>query len=238
MNDPIAKTPVLTTFSGSLRSNAQWLEDLQARDKRQDEALGDLSHYLVRNLTWYLFVCRSDLSRFAERELKQLAEDYSQDTLLKVFQKLHTFQGRSSFLTWANRISINLANKRLRRWHWKEIPLDSTKRDGEEVSLLDSVKALDDSDPERSLEKWEICETLQRIIERELTPRQRLVLIYRHFYGLPTHVIAERLNISRNNTHKIMHDARKKLRGCLLRADTSPGYILTVFGKDRPPSAR
>lgn len=166
MDDPIGKYTVLNTFSGGIRSNARWLEDLQAPGKKQDEALEELSDFLVRNLTRYLFVCRSDLSRYAERELKQLTEDFSQETLLKVLQKMHTFQGRSSFLTWASRISINLASGTLRRMQWKEMPLDSTTRDGEEVSLLDSVKALDDSDPERSLEKWEIDKTLQRIIER------------------------------------------------------------------------
>ena len=230
MNNPTTNNTVLKAPSGSIRGNQQWLEDLQAPDKRRDEALDELSNYLVRNLTRYLFVCRGDLSRYAEKELKQLARDFSQETLLKVVHKLHTFQGRSSFLTWANRISIYLASAKLRRLQWQEVSLNKSIWDGEDEQFLDLVEARDDSDPERSLEKSEICETLRRIIEQELTPSQRLVVINFHFYGLSTDMIARRLNTNRNNIYKIMHDARKQIRRCLLISGISPSYALAVFG--------
>ena len=230
MNNHTSKSIVLKAPSGSIRGNQQWLEDLQAPDKRRDEALDELSNYLVRNLTRYLFVCRGDLSRYGEQELKQLARDFSQETLLKILHKLHTFQGRSSFLTWANRISIYLASAKLRRLQWQEVSLNKSIWDGEDEQFLDLVEARDDSDPERSLEKSEICETLRRIIEQELTPSQRLVVINFHFYGLSTDMIARRLNTNRNNIYKIMHDARKQIRRCLLISGISPSYALAVFG--------
>ena len=141
MNNHISKNAVLKAPSGSIRGNQQWLEDLQAPDKRRDEALDELSNYLVRNLTRYLFVCRGDLSRHGEQELKQLARDFSQETLLKILDKLHTFQGRSSFLTWANRISIYLASGKLRRLHWKEVSLNRSIWDGKDEQFLDLVKS-------------------------------------------------------------------------------------------------
>ena len=230
MNNHTSKSIVLKAPSGSIRGNQQWLEDLQAPDKRRDEALDELSNYLVRNLTRYLFVCRGDLSRYAEKELKQLARDFSQETLLKILHKLHTFQGRSSFLTWANRISIYLASGKLRRLQWKEVSLNRSIWDGEDEQFLDLVEARDDYDPERSLEKEEICETLRRIIEQELTPPQRLVVINILFYGQSTDMIAKRLNTNHNNIYKIMHDARKQIRRRLLISSISPSYALAVFG--------
>ena len=230
MNNHTSKSIVLKAPSGSIRGNQQWLEDLQAPDKRRDEALDELSNYLVRNLTRYLFVCRGDLSRYGEQELKQLARDFSQETLLKILHKLHTFQGRSSFLTWANRISIYLASGKLRRLHWKEVSLNRSIWDGEDEQFLDLVEARDDYDPERSLEKSEICETLRRIIEQELTPPQRLVVINILFYGQSTDMIAKRLNTNHNNIYKIMHDARKQIRRRLLISSISPSYALAVFG--------
>ncbi len=230
MNNPTTNSSVLKAPSGSIRGNRQWLENLQAPDKRRDEALDELSHYLVRNLTRYLFVCRSDLSRYAEKELNQLARDFSQETLLKILHKLHTFQGRSSFLTWANRNSIYLASEKLRRLQWKEVSLSKSIWDGEDEQILDLVEARDESDPGRSLEKSEICEALRRIIEQELTPRQRLVVINFLFNGLSTDMIAKRLNTNRNNIYKIMHDARKQIRRCLQISGISPSYALAVFG--------
>lgn len=58
------------------------------------------------------------------------------------------------------------------------------------------------------------------------------MVISTHFYGLPTDMIAERLNTNRNNIYKIIYDARKKVRRCLLSSGISPSYVLAVFGND------
>lgn len=47
---------------------------------------------------------------------KDLAEDVAQDAFLKAFDKLQTFQFRSTFKSWLYRIAINTAKNRMRKW--------------------------------------------------------------------------------------------------------------------------
>ncbi len=43
------------------------------------------------------------------------AADVLQDTFIKVYEKIHTFDGRSSFFTWLYRIATNLSLMKLRK---------------------------------------------------------------------------------------------------------------------------
>src|ERR1700749_737432 len=45
---------------------------------------------------------------------QDLAEDIVQDTFVKAFRKLSTFEGRSSFKSWLFQIAINTAKNKLR----------------------------------------------------------------------------------------------------------------------------
>lgn len=60
--------------------------------------------------------CRAPLERIARRILRDEAdaEDSVQDSLLSAFVNLRSFDGRSTFLTWATRITINCCLMRLR----------------------------------------------------------------------------------------------------------------------------
>src|SRR5271170_1711310 len=60
--------------------------------------------------------CRASLERTALRILRDHAEaeDSVQDSLVKAFVNLQSFDGRSAFLTWATRITINCCLIRLR----------------------------------------------------------------------------------------------------------------------------
>jgi|SRR5271168_4724336 len=72
--------------------------------------------------------CRLPLNRIARRILRDEAdaEDSVQDSLLNAFVNLLSFDGRSTFLTWATRITINCCLMRLRgRRRYYETYLDS-----------------------------------------------------------------------------------------------------------------
>ena len=47
-----------------------------------------------------------------------LAEEVTQEALLKILDNLHTFEGRSQFTTWAHKIAVNIALSKLRRRRW------------------------------------------------------------------------------------------------------------------------
>ena len=58
-----------------------------------------------------------------------------------------------------------------------------------------------------------VCGRSQKeAIERELSPRQREVLVAVALNGVPIDVLAERMDTTRGALYKMIHDARKKLR--------------------------
>src|SRR5437588_11050875 len=67
------------------------------------------------------------------------AEDVTQDVLLQVLRKLHTFRGESAFPTWLHRVTVNaaLAHRRkraAREEHRVHDPLEQFQDDGSHAS--------------------------------------------------------------------------------------------------------
>ena len=60
-------------------------------------------------------------------------------------------------------------------------------------------------------------------IDRELTPRQRQILIALAVTDVPIDVLAERMNTTRGALYKTLHDARRKLRAWLAARELSGG---------------
>lgn len=69
----------------------------------------------------------------------------------------------------------------------------------------------------------------KKIVEKDLTSRQRFVLIASAFEGMPLDAIAAELGTNRDNVYKILHDARKKLKGCLTKRGLTQKEILRIF---------
>jgi RNA polymerase sigma factor (sigma-70 family) len=115
---PVPKSQNLPEFTGV---SADF--DLLERAKRGDSAaFADLTER-----------CRVPLNRIARRILRNEADsqDAVQDSLLNAFVNLRSFDGRSMFLTWATRITINCCLMRLRRRRrYYETFLDSENTEG------------------------------------------------------------------------------------------------------------
>jgi RNA polymerase sigma-70 factor (ECF subfamily) len=80
-----------------------------------------------------------------------------------------------------------------------------------------------------ALQQDEAWNLLKRIVEKDLTSRQRFVLVASVFQSMPLDLIAEKLGTSRDNIYKILHDARKKLKGCLTKRGLTHEEILRIF---------
>jgi RNA polymerase sigma-70 factor, ECF subfamily len=192
-----------------LRSNSEWLDALQTEGLRQEEALRDLRQGILRAVQAYLgkqFVGRGALTT---EEAHHLAEDCTQEALLAVLNNLTGFRGDSQFTTWVYAIAIRMVLADLRRRRWREV-----KREPERLGEQLPAWPVDESD--RSLQQEEAWRLLARVIESELTPRQRSVLVAHAFDEMPLDEVAAWLGTNRDNVYKLLHDARKKLKRALL----------------------
>jgi RNA polymerase sigma-70 factor (ECF subfamily) len=208
-----------------MKTNEEWLRALRADRIEQDDALKDLRETILRAMRAYL---AAD-SGYRTEEVGQIVEDCAQETLLTIRQKIDTFRGESRFTTWATSIAIRILLGELRRRRWKDLSIQHS-RIGHDLPNR-PIEALQSrhSDPELALQQDEVWRMIKRIIEEELTARQRYVLVANVFQGMPLDLIADRLGTNRDNVYKVLHDARKKLKICLSKRGLTQEEILHIF---------
>lgn len=134
------------------------------------------------------------------------AEDNVQNTLLKAYENIDGFEGRSRFSTWLSRIAINEALMRMRRFQPVYLTLDAFAIETEK-DLVSNISD-DGPDPER------------QYLAKELTSRA--------FWGLPSHLVemfvriklegwsqrelANEIGITMSALKSRMFDARGRMR--------------------------
>ncbi len=82
---------------------------------------------------------------------------------------------------------------------------------------------------ETSAERADMLARVRRIIEEELTDRQRQALILLGVQDMPMEDAARKLKTNRNALYKLLHDARLRLKRRLSMEDISPNEVLTLF---------
>ncbi|MEW6072754.1 MAG: sigma-70 family RNA polymerase sigma factor [Planctomycetota bacterium] len=139
-------------------------------------------------------------------------EDIVQDTFLKAFRRLDTFQHASSFSTWLHKIAVNTA-------------LDFLKRAGRNpVQAVEDPEVLGTAPetavrigaPSARLEREEVAAITHRVLE-ELPEIFRTALILREFEGLTYQEMAETLGISIGTVESRLFRARARFRAALAR---------------------
>jgi RNA polymerase sigma-70 factor (ECF subfamily) len=143
------------------------------------------------------------------------AEDVLQETFLKAYSNLDTFQGQSKFYTWLVRIAVNEALMKLRkRKSDRTVSLDEPQDTGEETVTREI--AVWDGDPEQRYSQEELRDILDRAVE-SLKPSFRTVFILRDIEELSTEETAESLGISVPAVKSRLLRARLQLREKLTR---------------------
>ena len=204
------------------RSNDSWLSDMRSGGTRRDEALADLHSEILSGLPYALekWIDEND-PRFAA-----FAEETAQETLLRVISHLDDFQGRSQFTTWAHSIAVNAALSELRRSRWQEISLDKLLEDASNGTPRDFPER--GVGTESQVEQAGLLELVDKIIQTELSEKQRLALLA-SVEGMSSEQVAARMHIERNALYKLVHDARLKLKKGLEQEGLSTADILTSF---------
>jgi len=208
-----------------MKTNEEWLRALRADGIEQEDALKDLRDRLLHGMRAYIAQDHGYRSVLAAKEATQIVEDCAQEALLIIRDKIDTFRGESRFTTWATTVTIRLLLAELRRRRWKTVSVESASVGHD----LGPAEALQAGNPEMAVQQTEVWRMLEKIIENDLTPRQRFVLIASAFQGMPLDLIAERLGTNRDNVYKNLHDARKKLKGCLNERGLTQEEILRIF---------
>ncbi len=141
-------------------------------------------------------------------------EDVVQDTFLKAYTHLATFERQSSLYTWLARIAINTA-------------LDFLKRHGRNpVQAVEDLEVVQGNDrgrpsghvptPDSRIEREELAAITQRILE-EIPEIFRTVLVLREFEDLSYQEMADVLGISIGTVESRLFRARARFRERLLR---------------------
>lgn len=211
----------------STRDNDAWTTDLRADGEQREAALADLHTILLRILP-------SALSRWLSPDsshFETFIDDTAQETMLRVMDRLDTFEGRSKFTTWVYKIGVHIALGELRLRKWKEVSLDGLEESREPDEMPSERFASTDPNPEAMLERKNVMVMVQQIMEEELTPYQRKVMNAVSVQGVPMDVVAERFNSNRNALYKTMHDARLRLKRRLEREGLSPADLLEIFSQ-------
>lgn len=209
------------------RTNDEWISDLQASGERRESALADLRQVILGGLPYALnkWLASND------PRLQALVEDSTQETLLRVLDRLDTFEGRSQFTTWVHKIAVRIALTELRRKRWENVSLDDLV-DGEDSSpFLQLIADPNASTPEEIVEGADLMQTIQRIIAEELTDKQRRAITAIAIQGMPLEEVARRMGSNRNALYKLLHDSRLRLKHRLAKEGLSPAELLAVFEK-------
>jgi RNA polymerase sigma-70 factor (ECF subfamily) len=207
------------------RTNEQWISDLKADGTQRESALNDLRQVIQDGLPYALnkWLSSSD-PRFAA-----LSEEVAQDSLLRVLDRLGTFEGRSQFTTWVYKIAVRIALTELRRKRWENVSLDELV-EGEESSpakglMMDHQAAT----PEALVESADVMQRLQRIIAEELSDKQRKAIMAIAIQEMPLEEAARRMGTNRNALYKLMYDARLRLKHRLAQEGLTAEDVLAVF---------
>src|SRR5512138_156986 len=186
------------------RTNQEWLDDLHASGANQETAINDLRDLLLRAALYFFSRNLNDFEKNSEGEILQRAEDCAQDALIAVMKHLADFRGDSKFTTWAYKFAINTALMTARRESWRGKSIeDVSSQDYRNLFewMGDTSSRLT---PDQHALQKEISHIFREVIERDLTERQRRVLILMVFDEVPMDEVVRQLDTNRNAIYKML----------------------------------
>lgn len=128
------------------------------------------------------------------------AEEVVQESFIKVFQKLKSFKGHSSFKTWFYRIVINEAFQRLREEKKQHLYQDELTETG-----LDSIE-----DTLNGMTSEEQTILVQEAL-KQIRPKESLVLRLFYLEDQSAKTIADETGWAEANVRVILHRGRKNM---------------------------
>lgn len=134
------------------------------------------------------------------------AKDIYQETFIRVFKGLNTFQFKSEFSTWLYRIAMNvcLSHKEKK----KRTATVSIDDDGDET--IEKYLVSSDQTDAR-IEGNEITDRIESALH-SLSPKQKMVFTLRHYQDYKLKEIAAMMNCAEGTVKKYLFEATQKMR--------------------------
>ena len=197
-------------------SDSELYDAIRSGSALRDTAISQLRALLVRGLS-------KSLSGRYRQPLN--ADDIAQEALLKILASIDQFSGKSKFVTWSMTIAIRVGISDLRRKYHADQSLEYFRTDDGGRIEISQETAFTETNVHTNRE---IGQLLQRLIDCELTEKQRIVV--RSFLSdYSTDGIAHALGLNRNAIYKLLHDARTKLKNGLESHGYGPDDIASFL---------
>ncbi|MFQ5648444.1 MAG: sigma-70 family RNA polymerase sigma factor [bacterium] len=137
------------------------------------------------------------------------ANDVVQDTFIKAYTKLSTFDEKYPFYPWLYRIAVNTAlNHQKKKARSRALSLDDLDNNNHHAELAESPQQID------NMEGNELVHKLREALDR-IPYEQRTVFVLRVNEGLSYQEISDTLEISIGTVMSRLSRAREKLKSLL-----------------------
>ena len=144
---------------------------------------------------------------------RELAEDLSQETFVKVLNALDSYRPEYKFSSWVFKIANNAAIDHLRRRELDTLSLEGSPH-AETPQMIEATALQIGDQGENQLEEVENKELggeIERAIAK-LRPEYRTCILLRHVEGRAYEEIADILNLPLGTVKTYIHRARNELR--------------------------
>jgi RNA polymerase sigma-70 factor (ECF subfamily) len=144
---------------------------------------------------------------------RELAEDLSQETFIKVLNAVQSYRPEFKFSSWVFKIANNAAIDHLRRRELDTLSLEGSPH-AETPEMIEATALQISERGENALEEVENRELggqIEHAIER-LRPEYRSCILLRHVEGRSYEEIAEILSLPLGTVKTYIHRARNELR--------------------------
>jgi len=137
------------------------------------------------------------------------ARDVVQDSFIKIWQKMETYDSTQKFSTWLYKIVANSAIDRMRQMKRHNL-----------VNLDKAIKTIDRINLDVTQTEIDNKETARLItwISEGLPDKQKIIFILRDLQGVDSSGVQQILNLSETSVKSNLYHARKAIREKLLKA--------------------
>ncbi|MHB0913949.1 MAG: RNA polymerase sigma factor [Armatimonadota bacterium] len=191
---------VLPNLSSLQNEDAKLVERARRGDVPSFERLFAKHHRRVYNLVY----------RMVEDE--QDAADLTQDTFVRAYNSLHHLDSGEAFYSWVRTIAVNLCRDFFRK-RGRTVRTESLDQKVELDGGGEVEREFADwsTNPERSLDRKDMQETVQRAIS-SLSEEYRTAVILHHIEGMDVKEMADLLQVPVGTVKSRLSRAREDLR--------------------------